>query len=241
MATLAATSPAPTVLAESPGYRTKAEVATDRLRQAVLSGELRPGEELTVIGLAHRFGLTRMPLREALSRLASEGFVELTAHQPARVVGLTRERLEEEYFVRGLIEAAAAAEAAMHLDEATFDELEGLLRRMDRARDTRRAKEYWELTRRYHERIYAANPSRVLREEVERMRTRTLRYLPIFANDHGLVEHAQEEHWRILRALRSRDRHRIERLVRSHVATLASAVRLMDAERARRSERAGGE
>lgn len=241
MATLASPSPAPTVLAESPGYRTKAEVATDRLRRAVLSGELRPGEELTVIGLAHRFGLTRMPLREALSRLASEGFVELTAHQPARVVGLTRERLEEEYFVRGLIEAAAAAEAAMHLDEAAFEELEGLLRRMDRARDARRAKEYWDLTRRYHERIYAANPSRVLREEVERMRTRTLRYLPIFANDHGLVEHAQEEHWRILRALRSRDRRRIERLVRSHVATLARAVKLMDAERERRSERSAGE
>lgn len=236
-----ATVAPPSALAESPGYRTKAEVATDLLRRAVLSGDLRPGEELTVIDLARRFALTRMPLREALSRLAAEGLVELSAHQPARVADVTRERLQEEYFVRGLIEAAAAAEAALHLDDATFDELEALLRRMDKARDARRAREYWDLTRRYHERIYAANPSRVLREEVERMRTRTLRYLPIFANDHGLVEHSQAEHWRILRALRSRDRRRIERLVRSHVATLASAVKLMGAERGRRIERAGGE
>ncbi len=76
-------------------YRTKAEVAADVIRGAILSGELAPGEELTVLALAQRFGLTLMPLREALSRLDDEGLIEMEAHRPARVAELSRERLQE--------------------------------------------------------------------------------------------------------------------------------------------------
>src|SRR5919201_439793 len=113
----------PTAAAE-PGYRTKAEVAADILRRAILAGELGPGEPLTVGVLAGRFGLTLMPLREALSRLASEGLVEIEPHQTARVAHLSHERMVEEYGVRAVLEAAAAAQAVGHLDAAAFDELE---------------------------------------------------------------------------------------------------------------------
>src|SRR5947199_8265960 len=117
-----------------PAYRTKAEVATDVVRRAILSGDLTPGELLTVVSLAERFDLTHMPLREALSHLAAEGLVEIEPHQSARVVRLSHERMKEEYFVRAIVEAAAAAQATKKLDEAAFDALEDLLHRMDRAR-----------------------------------------------------------------------------------------------------------
>jgi DNA-binding GntR family transcriptional regulator len=213
---------------ESPAYKTKAEVATDVLRRAVLAGELAPGEPLTVASLAERFGLTLMPLREALSHLAAEGLVEIEPHQSARVARLSHERMNEEYAVRAILEAAAAAQATTHLDDAAFGELGELLRRMDKARDARRTADFWALTKRYHEHIYAAAPSRLLREEVERVRVRTLRYLPAFQRDQHLVHAAQREHWEIFEALRTRDADRVERLVRAHVATVARAVRIPD-------------
>jgi DNA-binding GntR family transcriptional regulator len=207
-------------------YRTKAEVAADVLRRAILSGELGPGEPLTVGVLATRYGLTLMPLREALSRLASEGLVEIEPHQTARVAQLSQDRMIEEYAVRAVLEAAAAAQAVDLLDANSLKELEKLLQQMDAARDAGRSADYWSITQRFHEGIYAAAPSRLLRAEVERVRTRTLRYLPVFQRDHILMEAAQREHWAIFHALEERDRAKVEALVRAHVATVASAVHL---------------
>lgn len=208
------------------GYRTKAGVATDTLRRAILSGELAPGEPLTVGPLAERYGLTLMPLREAIARLASEDLVELDPHRTARVARLDHDRMNEEYAVRAVLEAAAAAQAVPHLDEEALAELEDLLRRMDRARDAHRTADYWAITKRFHERIYEAAPSRLLREEVDRVRVRTLRYLSVFANDQELVGAAQREHWRILDAIKAGDPDEVEQLVREHVATVARSAHL---------------
>jgi DNA-binding GntR family transcriptional regulator len=216
----------PTSIAAGLVYRTKAEVAADALRRAILSGELGPGEPLAVGVLATRYGLTLMPLREALSRLASEGLVEIEPHQTARVAQLSQARMVEEYAVRAVLEAAAAAQAVGYIDMGGFDELEQLLRQMDAARDARRSGEYWSVTQRFHERIYAAAPSGLLRAEVERVRTRTLRYLPVFQRDQVLMAAAQREHWAIFHALKEGDPAKVEALVRAHVATVASAVHL---------------
>jgi len=207
-------------------YRTKAEVAADAIRSAILSGDLAPGEELTVLALAQRFGLTLMPLREALSRLHAEGLVEMESHRPARVANMSRERLEEEYFVRSIVEAAAAAQATPHIDAETFEDLEATLRRMDAARDARRTADYWELTRKFHELIYSKAPSELLRKEVDRLRARTRRYLQVFSLDNNLVPEAQREHWEILRALKKGDAHGVERLLRQHIVHVAKLVRV---------------
>ena len=206
-------------------YRTKATVAADVIRTAILSGDLAPGEGLTVLGLAQRFGLTLMPLREALSRLDDEGLIELEAHRSARVADLSREKLQEEYAIRSVLESAAAAQATPHLDADALAELEDLLHRMDSARDSHRSADFWELTRQYHDRIYAGTPSALMRKEVARLRVRTRRYLQLFSSDQALMPEAQREHWEIFRALKKRDAATVERLVREHIEHVARNVR----------------
>lgn len=214
-------------------YRTKATVAADVIRTAILSGDLAPGEELTVLGLAQRFGLTLMPLREALSRLDDEGLIEMEAHRSARVADLSREKLQEEYFIRSVLESAAAAQATLHLDAGALAELEDLLHRMDSARDAHRPADFWELTRQYHDRIYAAAPSALMRKEVARLRARTRRYLQLFSSDQALMPEAQREHWEIFRAIKKRDPASVERLVREHIEHVARNVRVGAQTRAR--------
>src|ERR1700693_616593 len=71
------------------GPRGTAEQVADRIRQAIVSGNIPPGTRLLEAQLAARIGVSRIPVREALTRLEAEGLVERTPYQGARVMSLT--------------------------------------------------------------------------------------------------------------------------------------------------------
>jgi GntR family transcriptional regulator, carbon starvation induced regulator len=87
--------------------RTRASWATERLRDALLFGDIAPGEELRETHLARAWGVSVTPLREALRQLASEGLVELQPQRVARAAPLSREHTAEVYALRLALEPAA--------------------------------------------------------------------------------------------------------------------------------------
>ena len=87
--------------------RTRATWATERLRDALLFGDIAPGEELRETHLARAWGVSVTPLREALRVLASEGLVELQPQRVARAAPLSREHTAEVYALRLALEPAA--------------------------------------------------------------------------------------------------------------------------------------
>ena len=87
--------------------RTRAAWATDRLRDALLFGDIAPGEELRETHLARAWGVSVTPLREALRQVASEGLVELQPQRVARAAPLSREHTAEVYALRLALEPAA--------------------------------------------------------------------------------------------------------------------------------------
>lgn len=92
-------------MTEVPLSRT--EWATGRLQRAILSGELVPGERLSSSELAERWAISATPLREALQRLAADGFVEYTPQRGARVSGISERDVREVYELRLLLEPMA--------------------------------------------------------------------------------------------------------------------------------------
>src|SRR5260221_8530480 len=86
---------------------TRSEWAEDRLRQAILRGELRPGQRLHASDLAERWDVSATPLREAFQRLAGEGLVELLPHRGARVGELAAHATPALYELRLLLEPLA--------------------------------------------------------------------------------------------------------------------------------------
>ena len=96
---------------EPDGYRTVADLAYARLRQRILSGELAPGSRIDQDAEADRLLASRMPVREALRRLESEGLVEIVRHRGALVRGLSVSDLEDLYVLRIALEGVAAASA----------------------------------------------------------------------------------------------------------------------------------
>ncbi|MEJ2866156.1 GntR family transcriptional regulator [Actinomycetospora sp. OC33-EN08] len=100
------------------------------LRESILRGDLAPGAHLGEVELAERLGVSRTPVREALSRLAAEGLVEVLPHRGARVVRLSPEDLDGIFDVRLSLEPRATARAATRATAEDLDVLDDLARRM---------------------------------------------------------------------------------------------------------------
>jgi len=100
------------VLAERP--QTAREIAYGVIRDGILQGEFRPGSFIEETEICSRSGLSRTPVREALNRLAAEGYVEQLPRRGAMVRHVTGQELEQVYEVRRLIEGHAARHLCAH-------------------------------------------------------------------------------------------------------------------------------
>lgn len=109
---------------------TSAERTLHALRELILSGDLAPGSRLGEVELAERLGVSRTPVREALSRLAAEGIVEVQPNRGARVATWTVAELEGVFDLRSAIEPELTAYAVPQASPADVDELEELAQRM---------------------------------------------------------------------------------------------------------------
>src|SRR4051812_41671740 len=98
----------------------------DLLEEAILEGELKPGERLRAEALAQRFGTSRTPIREALLQLEAQGLVEVEPNRGAVVKSFDAADLRDLYEVRALLEPAAAARAATRITATQITELEHL-------------------------------------------------------------------------------------------------------------------
>ena len=109
---------------------TSAERTLDTLREDILRGALSAGARLGEVELAERLGVSRTPVREALSRLAAEGLVELVPNRGARVASWTVDELEGVFALRSLLEPQLTALAVPHAAAADLDALDDLAARM---------------------------------------------------------------------------------------------------------------
>jgi DNA-binding GntR family transcriptional regulator len=98
----------------------------DLLEEAILGGELKPGERLRAEALAQRFGTSRTPIREALLQLEGQGLVEVEPNRGAVVRAFDRDDVLDLYEVRALLEPAAAARAARRIGEEDVARLDAL-------------------------------------------------------------------------------------------------------------------
>ncbi|MEO1457636.1 MAG: GntR family transcriptional regulator, partial [Pseudomonadota bacterium] len=198
---------------------------TDRLRALIVEGTLAPGEKLNETALSAAFGVSRTPLREAIARLASEGFVTLAPHRGARVSALTLDALEEAFPVMGALEALAGRLAAKAATEAEIEAIAALqaeLRAHHRAGD--RAA-YFRCNEAIHDAILAAarNPTLARTSRTLGLGLRRARY---FANlTQARWAEAVAEHDAILEALRRRDGERLGALLQAHLAAKLASIR----------------
>jgi len=103
------------------------------LRRAIVIGELSPGSHLKEPLLAQRFGVSRLPIREAIAQLDREGLVRVEPRRGAFVIGVTEQDIHDIYECRMLLEEAAIRRTALRIDARALAELESLAVQMDLA------------------------------------------------------------------------------------------------------------
>lgn len=96
--------------------RTTSDYVAEALRAAILAGRFEDGQELNQVELADHFGVSRVPVREALRQLQAEGLIEAQAHRRAVVTGFSPERILEMFELRMLLEGFLLEKAAPNID-----------------------------------------------------------------------------------------------------------------------------
>ena len=132
------------------------------LGEALISGRLQGGQTLQIRDLAARFRTSVMPVREALRRLVAEGALESSPQRPVRVPPMTRERLEDIFQARLLVEGRAAELAAVNADASLLGRLEDADAAFARAVSAGDVDAELQANRRFHFTLYEASRSPTL-------------------------------------------------------------------------------
>lgn len=143
------------------------EHAYRRLREAIMLGQLKPGEALTIRGLAEHLGTSAMPAREALRRLVAEQALTLLPNRRIAVPAMTPERLAALTEARVALEVLAARRAFPYCDAALADRLEAIDDDQDRAIAAADWAAYQERNRAFHFTLYDRAPGGVLGPLIE--------------------------------------------------------------------------
>jgi DNA-binding GntR family transcriptional regulator len=201
--------------------QTQSDRAFEAIEAAIVSGDIPLGSKIREEEFAARLGVSRGPLREALSRLAGRRLVVRAPRTGSRVVSLQRDDLVEIYEMREMLEGLAARRAAEHMSDADIAAVRTELDRHFSQDRLRTGDAYLQSAgnRDFHYRIAAGSGSARLQSLlcgdlyslIRLCRFRT-------ANSHGRALRAYRDHERILEAIGDRDGDLAEILMRRHIA-----------------------
>ena len=194
----------------------------ERLRALILTGEYGPDERLIEEQLAERLGVSRTPVRQALTMLEAEGLVEITPNRGATVCSFSIEDVWDIYDLRAVLEGHAARRAAGRIERRELErlrelarEMEGLPGQFDDHEEEIRA--LVALNQEFHGTIVEASRNRRL----ERLINRTVEIPLMFKAFYWYTLHertiSNHYHRQILEALENGDADRAEIIMREHV------------------------
>ena len=175
-----------------------------QIKDLILDGGIAPGELVTIQGLAEAFGVSAMPVREALQRLTAEKALTIVSGRSVGIPELQASRLNDLCRVRLEIETLATLWAVDHLTPRDIARLEKLVAVMAQAVSDGNAHQYVRANHEFHFVIYRASHSETLISIIEEL---WLQVSPYFHMLHGSGNYAQanHEHERLLIALKNKD------------------------------------
>lgn len=210
--------------------------ATEVLRQAIVTGHLRPGARLVQEQLANELGVSRTPLREALRRLEQEGLVRVSGNRGLAVTELSPEGLLDNYDVREVLDGLAARLAAVRISPGEQAELQNLHQRSAESIQEWDPEEWMAANAEFHRFILRCAHSPALDRAMPAGRMSGQLLFPgLFLHPEHAAD-AFEDHALIIDALRARDETGAEVAARRHVVKVREALRAQVERRVSRRE-----
>ncbi|MEY8339160.1 GntR family transcriptional regulator [Lachnospiraceae bacterium 62-35] len=193
------------------------DVVFNTLRQAILKGELAPGERLMEIQLADRLGVSRTPIREAIRKLELEGLVLMIPRKGAEVARISEKSLKDVLEVRRAMEELAIELACQRMESDDIKDLSEAHYRFSEAVRGGEPMEIAEADEHFHDIIYEGTGNVRLVQLINNLREQMYRYRLEYVKDADKRQILLSEHERILKAVRERKTEEARELIRVHI------------------------
>ena len=193
------------------------DVVFKTLRQAILKGELEPGERLMEIQLAERLGVSRTPIREAIRKLELEGLVLMIPRRGAEVAKISEKNLRDVLEVRRSLEELAIDLACQRVQEKELETLREAQKEFAAAVAAGDAMEIAQTDEKFHEIIYSGTGNQKLMQILSNLREQMYRYRLEYIKDANKRQILLVEHEQILKALSLRHVQEAKLAVREHI------------------------
>ncbi|MCL6445767.1 MAG: GntR family transcriptional regulator [Alicyclobacillus sp.] len=199
---------------------------TAALRQAIVSGQLKPGQKLSEEALAQQFGVSRTPVREAFKQLEREGLVQIIPRVGTCVTKHTEEEIIELFAVKEVLEGLAAGLMAQRGNIPELAELENALRQQEQAGEQGDVDRFVQINLVFHDIVVRGSGNSKLQFLFSILINQLpyQRFVYLSLKQPNRTENSLEEHRSIVEAIKSGDFDRAEQAMRRHVRS--SAVQL---------------
>jgi len=200
-----------------PGRKSLGDYVFDRLKEAIINGELAPGSRIIESRLANTLGISRTPIREAIHKLDRAGFLRRLSQGGFTVVSLTRDDIEEAFGIRSILESYAARLAAIKHNEKDLKPLEDKLKEYQSYLNEGEMDALHKINTEFHDMLYALSRSPKLIKMIGDLKDQIYRFRKILLSEAGMARVSDKDHLRMLKAMKMRDPDKVESLVKEHI------------------------
>ena len=200
------------------------DVVFNTLRQAILRGELKPGERLMEIQLANKLGVSRTPIREAIRKLEKEGLVTIEPRRGAYASQISTDDMVEILEVRQNMEGLAAFFAASRMKPEQMRELEDVSKKYNEAVSEGNMQDMITYDTRFHRIIVESCNNKILVQMIEQLQELVLRFRYIYYDNFRRAENMPEEHQVILEAIENGDAEAARQAADVHIDRLKDLI-----------------
>ncbi len=200
------------------------DVVFNTLRQAILRGELKPGERLMEIQLANKLGVSRTPIREAIRKLELEGLVLMIPRKGAEVADITEKSLKDVLEVRRALEELCVK---LTCDRITKEEIDELTQAAENFKKTLKSKDITEIAEadvRFHDVIYAATKNQKLIQLLNNLHEQMYRYRIEYLKNEEVYPKLLKEHREIIDRISCGEKEEAAKIVCEHIDNQVTVV-----------------
>ena len=213
------------------GYQPLRDMVFDVLMNAIMLGQLSPGERLLEVQLAEEMGVSRTPVREAIRRLELEGFVVMVPRKGAYVAGLSVADVEAVFEIRTALETLAVRLAAQRMEAEDFRQLDELAAKMKDTWQEGNVENWVTLDASFHELLYKFSRNERLVQMMNNIMEQLSRYRIISLANKEVRHNSLSEHEAVMDALRRHDSEAAAEAAAQHIInTKQSLIDILQAK-----------
>ncbi|MZP29281.1 FCD domain-containing protein [Heliobacterium undosum] len=205
-------------------YRPLRDIVFENLREAIITGVLRPGERLMEIQLAEEMGVSRTPVREAIRKLELEGFVVMVPRKGAYVSNISVKDITDVFELRAALESLAAGLAAQRITEDETEQMERLLVKTMSCFEEDNLNDLVETDIDFHDMVYRASRNQRLVQIINNLREQLRRFRTTSLSHPGRMREAWEEHRKLVEAIADRNVTLAQSLAWEHIENAENSM-----------------